>query len=71
MGFHYEDAASQWWRRRTLSAKAPYSRSFEMRCPSTRTLSKRSAAEWATVIWLAKRGRPPNERSMQARMRDW
>ena len=35
MGFHYEDAASQWWRRRTLSAKAPYSDSFEMKCPST------------------------------------
>jgi hypothetical protein len=32
-----------------------------MKCPSTRTLSKRSAAEWATLLWLAKKGRSPNE----------
>jgi hypothetical protein len=42
-----------------------------MKCPSMRTLSKRSAAEWATVLWFAKRVRPHNERSMQARMRVW
>src|SRR5215469_5751929 len=29
MGFHYEDAASQWWPSRTLSAKASNSHSFE------------------------------------------
>ena len=34
MGLHNEDAATQWWQRRPLSAKAPNSPSFEMKCPS-------------------------------------
>ena len=52
MGLHYENAAPQWWQRRTLSAEAPNSHSFEMRSPSTRTLSKRSASWW----WSNRRG---------------
>jgi hypothetical protein len=31
MGFHHQDAASQWRASRTLSAKAPNSPSFEMK----------------------------------------
>jgi hypothetical protein len=36
MGFHYEDAASKWWGRGTLSAKAPYRHIFEMKSPSAK-----------------------------------
>jgi len=32
MGFRYEDAASQWWNRWALSAKASNSNSFELKC---------------------------------------
>jgi len=32
MGFHYEDATSQWWDRWALSAKASYSPRLEMKC---------------------------------------
>jgi len=32
MGFHYEDATSQWGQRRSLSAKAPNGSSFEIGC---------------------------------------
>jgi hypothetical protein len=31
MGFRYEDAASQWWEGRPLSAQASNSNSFEMK----------------------------------------
>jgi hypothetical protein len=54
MGFHYEDEASQRWQSRTLSAKAPNSPSFEMKCPSNED----------TIETMFK---PPTECSMQAR----
>jgi hypothetical protein len=39
MGFDYEDAASEWWQRRALSAKAPNRHSFEMKHRSTQAIS--------------------------------
>jgi hypothetical protein len=58
MGFHYKGEAPKRWQRRSLSAKAPDSHSFEMKYPSNED----------TIEMMSK---PPAECSVQARMRDW
>ena len=64
MGFRYEDAASQWWDRWALSAKAPNSNSIEMKCLTDETLSR-------FTLWRVKSAKPPPSNcSAQARMQD-
>ena len=70
MGFHYPDAASQWRPSRTLSAKAPNSPSFEMKCPSNEDSIDVFGGSGIYVLSRVERCKPPDECAVQARMRD-